>query len=139
MLGSRAACTWRGHDRDRGGAGHRRRGTAAAHAIAEIFGHPSELLVMAPGGLRKGSRYLVRVTRAARALARQTGPDRRHGRPVRGLPRQVVSGALCDCEAAWRGAFLAHGSLTEPGRSMALEITCPGSEAALPWSARPGG
>ncbi|MGC1152707.1 DNA-binding protein WhiA, partial [Mycobacterium sp.] len=37
----------------------------------------------------------------------------------------------CDCEAAWRGAFLAHGSLTEPGRSMALEITCPGSEAAL--------
>ena len=24
-----------------------------------------------------------------------------------------------------------HGSLTEPGRSMALEITCPGSEAAL--------
>ena len=33
--------------------------------------------------------------------------------------------------AAWRGAFLAHGSLTEPGRSMAMEITCPGSEAAL--------
>jgi len=43
----------------------------------------------------------------------------------------VVSGTTCDCEAAWRGAFLAHGSLTEPGRSMALEITCPGSEAAL--------
>ena len=53
------------------------------------------------------------------------------GRPVRGLPRQVVSGGICDCEAAWRGAFLVHGSLTEPGRSMALEITCPGSEAAL--------
>ncbi|HSU37285.1 MAG TPA: DNA-binding protein WhiA, partial [Propionibacteriaceae bacterium] len=34
-------------------------------------------------------------------------------------------------EAAWRGAFLAHGSLTEPGRSSALEITCPGPEAAL--------
>ena len=33
--------------------------------------------------------------------------------------------------AAWRGAFLAHGSLTEPGRSMALEVTCPGPEAAL--------
>ena len=31
----------------------------------------------------------------------------------------------------WRGAFLAHGSLTEPGRSMALEVTCPGPEAAL--------
>jgi DNA-binding protein WhiA len=42
-----------------------------------------------------------------------------------------VSGALCDAESAWRGAFLAHGSLTEPGRSSALEITCPGPEAAL--------
>jgi DNA-binding protein WhiA len=50
---------------------------------------------------------------------------------VRGLPPQVVSGAICDAEAAWRGAFLAHGSLTEPGRSSALEITCPGPEAAL--------
>ena len=28
-------------------------------------------------------------------------------------------------------AFLAHGSLTEPGRSGALEVTCPGPEAAL--------
>ena len=37
----------------------------------------------------------------------------------------------CDAEAAWRGAFLAHGSLTEPGRSSSLEITCPGPEAAL--------
>jgi hypothetical protein len=43
----------------------------------------------------------------------------------------VVSGATCDAEAAWRGAFLAHGSLTEPGRSSALEVTCPGPEAAL--------
>jgi DNA-binding protein WhiA len=47
------------------------------------------------------------------------------------LPPQVVSAALCCAEAAWRGAFLAHGSLTEPGRSSALEITCPGPEAAL--------
>jgi cell division protein WhiA len=50
---------------------------------------------------------------------------------VRGLPPQVVSGAGCDAVAAWRGAFLAHGSLTEPGRSSALEVTCPGPEAAL--------
>jgi hypothetical protein len=54
-----------------------------------------------------------------------------NGRPVRGLPPQVVSGALCDAAAAWRGAFLAHGSLTEPGRSSSLEITCPGPESAL--------
>ena len=65
------------------------------------------------------------------ALARQTGLIDSRGRPARGLPAQVVSGGLCDCVAAWRGAFLAHGSLTEPGRSMALEVTCPGPEAAL--------
>ncbi len=60
-----------------------------------------------------------------------TGLIDQRGRPVRGLPPKVVSAAACDAEAAWRGAFLAHGSLTEPGRSSALEITCPGPEAAL--------
>ena len=102
-------------------------------SITEVFGHPAEFLVLSPGGLRKGNRYLVRVSKgqAGESLARQAGLIDSFGRPVRGLPRQVVSGSACDCEAAWRGAFLAHGSLTEPGRSMALEITCPGSEAAL--------
>ncbi len=99
--------------------------------IAEVYGHASDVAVVAAGGLRKGSRYLVRVVKDGEALARQTGLLDGHGRPVRGLPPQVVSGAICDAEAAWRGAFLAHGSLTEPGRSSALEITCPGPEAAL--------
>src|SRR6266498_759799 len=99
--------------------------------IAEVFGHSSELIVLAPSGLRKGNRYVVRVYKDADSLARQTGLVDGHGRPVRGLPRQVVAGTTCDCEAAWRGAFLAHGCLTEPGRSMSLEVTCPGPEAAL--------
>jgi DNA-binding protein WhiA len=124
--------------------------------VAEVFGHTSELIVLAPSGLRKGNRYVVRVRKDGESLARQTPSGLRkgnryvvrvrkdgeslarqtglvdgHGRPVRGLPRQVVAGTTCDCEAAWRGAFLAHGSLTGPGRSMALEITCPGPEAAL--------
>ncbi len=99
--------------------------------IAEVYGHASDVAVVAPGGLRKGSRYLVRVAKDGEALARQTGLLDGRGRPVRGLPPQVVSGSVCDAEAAWRGAFLAHGSLTEPGRSSALEITCPGPEAAL--------
>jgi cell division protein WhiA len=99
--------------------------------IAEVFGHSSDLVVLAPSGLRKGNRYVVRVYRDGDSLARQTGLVDSHGRPVRGLPRQVVAGTGCDAEAAWRGAFLAHGSLTEPGRSMSLEVTCPGPEAAL--------
>ena len=99
--------------------------------ISDVFGHVSDVVVLAPGGLRRGSRYVVRVVREGESLARQTGRLDGRGRPVRGLPPQVVSGATCDAEAAWRGAFLAHGSLTEPGRSSALEVTCPGPEAAL--------
>jgi DNA-binding protein WhiA len=99
--------------------------------IAEVFGHDSELSVLSGSGLRKGQRYIVRVSRDGEALARQTGLIDGRGRPVRGLPPSVVAGSACDAEAAWRGAFLAHGSLTEPGRSSALEITCPGPEAAL--------
>jgi DNA-binding protein WhiA len=99
--------------------------------IGEVFGQSSELVVVNGNGLRRGSHYLVRVTKDGEALARQTGLIDSHGRPVRGLPAHVVSGGLCDCASAWRGAFLAHGSLTEPGRSMALEVTCPGPEAAL--------
>ena len=99
--------------------------------IAEVFGHSSDLLVIAPAGLRKGNRYVVRVVKDGELLARQTGLLDGRGRPVRGLPPQVVSGSVADAEAAWRGAFLAHGSLTEPGRSSSLEITCPGAEAAL--------
>src|SRR6266513_2214826 len=49
-----------------------------------------------------------RVRKDGESLARQTGLVDGHGRPVRGLPRQVVAGTTCDCEAAWRGAFLAH-------------------------------
>jgi DNA-binding protein WhiA len=99
--------------------------------ISDVFGHGSDIVVQAPGGLRRGSRYVVRVMHDGESLARQTGLVDGRGRPVRGLPPQVVSGATCDAEAAWRGAFLAHGSLTEPGRSSALEVTCPGPEAAL--------
>ena len=87
--------------------------------------------MLAAGGLRKGTRYVVRVVKDGDALAKQTGLVDGRGRPVRGLPPAVVSGAICDAESAWRGAFLAHGSLTEPGRCSALEITCPGPEAAL--------
>jgi DNA-binding protein WhiA len=99
--------------------------------ISDIYGHESDLAVLSSSGLRKGSRYVVRVINEGEALARQTGLVDANSRPVRGLPPQVVSAAICDSEAAWRGAFIAHGSLTEPGRSSSLEITCPGPEAAL--------
>jgi len=99
--------------------------------LAEIFNAESEIAIMQPSGLRKSPRYVVRVVTGGEHLARQTGIVDASGRPVRGLPPAVVTGGVCDAEAAWRGAFLAHGTLTEPGRSAALEVQCPGPEAAL--------
>ena len=99
--------------------------------IAEVFGHGSEVQIVASSGLHRTSRYLVRVTKDGEGLARQSGLVDLRGRPVRGLPHHVVAGGIGDAEAAWRGAFLAHGSLTEPGRACSLEITCPSTEAAL--------
>lgn len=99
--------------------------------IAEVFGHDSDLVTVSGSGPRRGTRYVVRVIKDGAALARQTGLVDGKGFPARGLPPHIVGGGIHECVAAWRGAFLAHGSLTEPGRSMALEISCPGPEAAL--------
>lgn len=80
-------------DCDRGGAGHRDGGAPASKRdILEIFGHSSELIVMAPGGLRRGSRYVVRVVAGGDQLARQTGLVDGRGRPIRGLPRRWSRG-----------------------------------------------
>ncbi len=99
--------------------------------IGELYSLDSEMLVINSSGLRRSTRYSVRVVRDGEKLARLTGLVDQKRRPVRGLPPSVVGGSLADAVAVWRGAFLARGSLTEPGRSMALEVTCPGSEAGL--------
>lgn len=102
--------------------------------IHELYNLDSDLLVINASGLRRTTRYAVRVIRDGEALARLSGLVDQQRRPVRGLPASVVGGSIADAVAVWRGAFLARGSLTEPGRSMALEVTCPGSEAALALS-----
>ena len=50
---------------------------------------------------------------------------------MRGLPNKLTTGSRDEVAAIWRGAFLAQGSLTDPGRSAALEVTCPGNETAM--------
>lgn len=100
-------------------------------AIAELYGIQSELSVVQAGGLRKTSGYQIRVLRDGELLARQTGLIDNRGRPVRGLPATLISSTLDEARAVWRGAFLAHGSLTDPGRSTSLEVTAPGNESAM--------
>ena len=41
--------------------------------ISEVYGHPSDVVMVQGNGIRKGSRYIVRVTKDGEALARQTG------------------------------------------------------------------
>ena len=99
--------------------------------LKELYGMEPEVMVVQGGSLHRGSRYVLRVTQRGKDLARLSGLVDDRGRPVRGMPVAVVQGGRNAAAAAWRGAFLARGSLTEPGRSSSLEVTCPGSEAAL--------
>ena len=100
-------------------------------AIAELYGIQAELSVVSASGLRKNSGYQIRVLRDGELLARQTGLIDNRGRPIRGLPATLVSSTMDEARAIWRGAFLAHGTLTDPGRSTSLEVTAPGNESAM--------
>jgi DNA-binding protein WhiA len=102
-----------------------------ARFVDDLFDLTAELQVVSGGNLRNSSRYVLRWARGGTELARRTGLIDRAGRPVRGLPPYIIGGTADQCTAAWRGAFLARGSLTEPGRSSSLEVTTPGNEAAL--------
>ncbi|SCX11959.1 DNA-binding protein WhiA [Candidatus Aquiluna sp. UB-MaderosW2red] len=100
-------------------------------AISELYGIQSELSVVGASGVRKHSGYQIRVMRDGELLARQTGLIDNKGRPVRGLPATMISSTLEEAKAIMRGAFLANGVLTDPGRTTSLEITAPSNEAAM--------
>jgi DNA-binding protein WhiA len=82
-----------------------------------------------PGGTAQ--RFDLLVERGATALALQAGLLDRRMRLVRGLPADIVSGNIAQIKAAWRGAFLARGAISDPGKASYLEIICPSHEAAL--------
>lgn len=96
-----------------------------------LYNTESTVVVVSGGSIRRGKRYVVRVVHKADELARMTGLVDSSRRPVRGLPASLVASGKVEAGAIWRGAFLARGSLMEPGRSSSLEITCPGPEVAL--------
>jgi len=99
--------------------------------LAELYGVRSEAAVIQASGTRRTNQYVVRVVDGGETLARQTGLLDARRRPIRGLPNKLTTGSREEIAAVWRGAFLAAGSLTDPGRSAALEVTCPGNEAAM--------
>ncbi|HEU0257577.1 MAG TPA: DNA-binding protein WhiA [Microbacteriaceae bacterium] len=99
--------------------------------LAEVYAVRSDVAVIAGGDGKHSRHFIVRVVAGGETLARQTGLlDLRH-HPVRGLPNKLTTGNPTELAAVWRGAFLAAGTLSDPGRSAALEVASPGNEAAM--------
>lgn len=99
--------------------------------LAEIYGVRSDAKQMPAASTRPGSpQFVVRIL-DGETLARQLGLLDQRRRPIRGLPNRLTTGAPSELSAIWRGAFLARGSITPPGRSASLEIACPTNEAAM--------
>mgnify|MGYP002075376171 CR=1 FL=1 len=99
--------------------------------LAEIYGVRSEAKQMPPASARPGApQFVVRVL-DGETPARQLGLLDSRRRPIRGLPNRVTTGSASELAASWRGAFLARGSITPPGRSASLELVCPTNEAAM--------
>lgn len=97
--------------------------------VMQLYRVESELHAVSTA-VRGTHHYIVRIGREGERIARRIGLIDTYGRPVRGLPPNIVGGSKADAAAAWRGAFLARGALLEPGRNAALEVICPGLEAA---------
>lgn len=99
--------------------------------LAELYGVRSEAKQLPPSSTRPGApQFLVRVL-DGETLARQLGLLDPRRRQIRGLPNRLTTGAQPELAAVWRGAFMARGGLTAPGRSASLEVVCPSNEVAM--------
>lgn len=98
--------------------------------LKELFGIDAKVDILHASGIRKSSRHNLRVVKQTDLLIRQTGLYYPTGKPVRGIHSRFISDSAEVAAAVWRGALLAHGSLTDPGRSSSMEVTCPSNEAA---------
>ncbi len=98
--------------------------------LKDLFGIDSKIDILHASGIRKSSRHNLRVLKQTDLLIRQTGLYYPTGKPVRGIHSRFISDSADVAAAVWRGALLAQGSLTDPGRSSSLEVSCPSNEAA---------
>ncbi|WP_233195560.1 DNA-binding protein WhiA [Corynebacterium sp. 13CS0277] len=83
------------------------------------------------GSGRKPSHFELLIQDKVPTVIRELGLVTRSGFPIQGMPPSIVSGSVSEAESAWRGAILARGAITDPGRSSALEIVCPCPEVAM--------
>lgn len=107
-------------------------------ALYALYGRRPVIRMRPRGGVDGSADYLVQIIEGADDVARISGLLDHRGHVVRGLPPRVVAGSSPVLAAAWRGAFLATGTLDEPGRYNSLQVLCPGPEvgSALVGAAR---
>lgn len=100
-------------------------------ALLELYGVSSQARQLPQTTKRVESPlYLVRVLEGE-TLARQLGLLDVRRRQIRGLPNRLTTGSQPELCAVWRGAFLARGTITVPGRTASLEVLAPTNEAAM--------
>lgn len=100
-------------------------------ALAEAYGHHAVVtpLPARPGGCHP-HRWAVQVG-DGQALAERVGLMDDHGHRTRVLFQRLVAGPVCDAAAAWRGAVLAGGLLSDPGQLPALQVCHCGAQIPL--------
>ncbi len=95
--------------------------------IQRRYGLRPELAVRAPGGVRRRTSYGVRIGAGSRHVGADLGLLDDHARPLQGLPPDLDGPGRV---AYLRGAVLAAGSISTPGRSPHLEIAVRSHELA---------
>ncbi|RRJ87238.1 DNA-binding protein WhiA [Gulosibacter macacae] len=100
-----------------------------ARELAALFGVRPRVSRVA--GMSEADLFVVRVLEEGETLARQTGLMDARRQIVRGLPNRLTLGKADVLAAVWRGAFLAAGTLTDPGRSASLDVATPNHETAM--------
>ena len=137
----RRAAHRRRPDRHRGRAGHRRgRPPAAQGHRRGLRARHRAAWCSAPAGCARATATWCGWSSDGEGLARQTGLLDERGRPVRGLPPQVVAGARLRLRGGLArrvpGPRLADRARPVDARSRS---PAPGRRPRWPWSARPAG
>ena len=93
------------------------------------FAEPAEIRILEPGRARPRQRFLIRVQEAELRPFIESGVLDGAGRLRPGVPSKLVTRRCC-AGAYLRGAFLAHGSVSEPRAPVQMEIRSPDGATA---------
>ncbi len=99
-----------------------------AHNLLRV---QSTLTTIPANANKKVETYRVLFTEGADQLALHTGLIDTRRRSVRGLPNKLTTAPIADVVGILRGAFLARGAVSDPGRSQIIEIAAPTNESAM--------